>query len=108
MVFLNTLLFIMLIDYVKIVSVAIWLKEKALKEEIKNFLNFLSVEKGFSENTIEAYHNDLGQLITFINQDAAKRKVTPSWAGFDRHGMLNYMLWMKERKYATTTLARKV
>jgi integrase/recombinase XerD len=79
-----------------------------VKEDIDSFLNYLTIEKGFSGNTIEAYRNDLGQLLTFINQDAERRKVTPSWAGFDRHAMLSYILWLKERNYANTTLARKV
>lgn len=79
-----------------------------MKEDIESFLNYLSVEKGFSSNTREAYRNDLGQLIAFANQDADRRKVTASWADFDRHSMLSYILWLKERKYATTTLARKV
>jgi integrase/recombinase XerD len=79
-----------------------------VKEDIDSFLNYLTIEKGFSGNTIEAYRNDLSQLLTFINQDADKRKVMPSWPSFDRHGMLSYILWLKERNYATTTLARKV
>ena len=79
-----------------------------MKEDIKKFLNYLSVEKGFSKNTEEAYRNDLNQLADFIDRDAANRKVMPSWAGFDRHGMLSYLLNLKERGYVPTTLARKV
>ena len=95
-------------DYVKIMVIAVRMREKTLKEEIENFLNYLSVEKGFSENTVEAYHNDMSQMVTFINQDAASRNVIPSWSAFNRQGMLSYMLWLKEKNYATTTLARKV
>ncbi|MCK5654056.1 MAG: site-specific integrase, partial [Dehalococcoidia bacterium] len=35
-------------------------------EEIQSFLNHLSVEKGFSGNTIDAYRNDLNQLASFV------------------------------------------
>lgn len=79
-----------------------------MKEEIDSFLNYLLVEKGFSNNTIEAYRNDLSQLLTFINQDSANRQAISSWSAFDRQNMLSYMLWLKERNYANTTLARKV
>ena len=77
-------------------------------EEIRSFLNYLTVEKGFSENTTAAYQNDLHQLAEFAQEMAAKHGSTPSWAGFDRQGMLSYMLDLKERKYAPATAARKV
>ena len=79
-----------------------------MKEAIGNFLNYLVVEKGFSENTIAAYHNDLSQLNEFVTEDAAKRGLTPSWSNFKRQEMLSYMLLLKERNYADTTVARKV
>jgi integrase/recombinase XerD len=79
-----------------------------VKEEIELFLAFLSVEKGFSVNTRAAYYNDLSQLADFVSQDASKRGVIPVWSNFNRQGMLSYMLNLKERKYADTTVARKV
>jgi len=79
-----------------------------LKEEIEQFLTYLSVEKGFSDNTVAAYHNDLSQLNDFATRDAAKRGLTPSWSSFTRQAMLSYMLNLKERNYADTTMARKV
>jgi len=79
-----------------------------VKEAINSFLNYLTVEKGFSENTIEAYRNDLYQLISFIEEEAAKHNLTPSWANFNRQEMLSYLLNLKERNYAATTVARKV
>ncbi|MFC2011011.1 site-specific tyrosine recombinase XerD [Chloroflexota bacterium] len=79
-----------------------------MKEDIEHFLTYLSVEKGFSDNTLAAYHNDLSQLVSFIDEDAAKNGVNPSWANFNRQGMLSYLLNLKERNYAATTIARKV
>jgi len=79
-----------------------------VKEDINRFLTYLSVEKGFSENTFAAYQNDLSQLASFIEEEAAKQGLTPSWANFNRQGMLSYQLNLKERNYAATTLARKV
>ncbi len=79
-----------------------------MREAINSFLNYLAVEKGLSENTIFAYHNDLYQLASFVEEEAAKRDSTPSWASFGRQEMLSYMLNLKERNYAATTAARKV
>lgn len=79
-----------------------------MKEDIERFLTYLTVEKGFSDNTLSAYRNDLSQMASFIKKDATKRGLTPSWANFNRQGMLSYQLDLKERNYAVTTLARKV
>jgi integrase/recombinase XerD len=75
-----------------------------MKEQIESFLNYLSVEKGYSGNTITAYRNDLGGLAEF----AGKQLSAPSWPGFNRQHMLSYMLDLKERGYVATTMARKV
>jgi integrase/recombinase XerD len=79
-----------------------------VKEAIDKFLNYLVVEKGFSENTKLAYENDLRQLAIFVEAEAAKHGTIPPWAAFDRQAMLRYLSELKERKYAATTLARKV
>ncbi|MBE9513139.1 MAG: site-specific tyrosine recombinase XerD [Chloroflexi bacterium] len=79
-----------------------------MEEAIESFLTYLAVEKGFSQNTVAAYHNDLYQLASFIEDEAAKGSLAPSWAGFGRQGMLSYLLNLKERNYAATTMARKV
>ena len=78
------------------------------REAINNFLNYLTVEKGFSENTIVAYRNDLYQLASFVEEEATRRGLTSSWSSFGRQGMLSYLLNLKERNYAATTAARKV
>jgi integrase/recombinase XerD len=75
-----------------------------MKESIKTFLNYLAVEKGYSENTISAYHNDLTGLVDFANTQAS----VSSWLNFNRQNMLSYMLHLKERGYVATTIARKV
>ncbi len=79
-----------------------------MKEDINRFLTYLTVEKGFSDNTLAAYRNDLSQMASFIEEDATKHGLTPSWTNFTRQGMLSYQLDLKERNYAATTLARKV
>ncbi len=79
-----------------------------MKDYIDNFLTYLVAEKGFSKNTEEAYRNDLYQLMSYIQTEAPGRGMTPSWDNFGRQEMLSYMLNLKEKKYASTTLARKI
>jgi len=79
-----------------------------MKEDVNSFLNYLTVEKGLSQNTVEAYRNDLYQLASFVEEEAPKQDSIPSWAGFNRQGLLSYLLNLKERNYAATTVARKV
>jgi integrase/recombinase XerD len=79
-----------------------------VKEAVDKFLNYLVVEKGFSENTKLAYRNDLYQLASFVEEEAAKRGTIPPWASFDRQSVLRYLSELKERKYAATTVARKI
>ncbi|MFC1898750.1 site-specific tyrosine recombinase XerD [Chloroflexota bacterium] len=78
-----------------------------MRDTVESFLNYLSVEKGFSTNTIAAYRNDLYQLAEFAGERASKSGTDLFWASFDRQGMLSYLLNLKERNYAPTTAARK-
>ncbi len=79
-----------------------------MREDINSFLNYLIVEKGFSENTKVAYQNDLIQLADFVEEETAKSGIMSSWADFNRQKCLGYLLNLKERGYAPTTAARKV
>ena len=79
-----------------------------MREAVGNFLDYLAVEKGLSQNTIEAYRNDLQQLSDFMQEEATRQGVIPPWAGFNRQSMLSYLLNLKERNYAPATVARKV
>jgi integrase/recombinase XerD len=74
-----------------------------MKQSVENFLHYLAVEKGYSEHTISAYHNDLTALADFSSQQSVS-----SWGDFNREKMLGYMLQLKERGYVPTTVARKV
>jgi integrase/recombinase XerD len=79
-----------------------------VREAIDSFMNYLTVEKGFSPNTVAAYRNDLYQLASFVEEEAAKRGKMVSWANFGKEEMLSYLLNLKERNYAPTTVSRKV
>jgi len=84
-------------------------KEKGMNQTIESFLNFISVEKGFSQNTLSAYKNDLTQFLGYLEKEMPRKGLAPdNWAAIDRETLLGYVVDLKERKYAPATVARKI
>ncbi|NQT71193.1 MAG: site-specific tyrosine recombinase XerD [Chloroflexi bacterium] len=76
---------------------------------IGNFLNYITVEKGFSQNTISAYKNDLTQFAAFVEAQCKEKGLgSPDWTAVDRDMLMTHVLKLKERQYAPATVARKV
>jgi len=78
-----------------------------MQEQVTQFLEYLEVEQGYSQNTVSAYRNDLGQFLSYLQQlDLARRP--RGWGNVTRDHIVSYMLEMKDREYASSTVARKV
>ena len=71
--------------------------------QVEEFLRFVAVEKGYSPHTVAAYRNDLTQFVTYL-----VGKGVSSWQELDRIQVMNYVLYLKERRYASSTVARKI
>ncbi len=78
-----------------------------MEATIQEFLDYLTAERGSSDNTIAAYRNDLTQFDEFIGGVGAL-SAEGGWEGLTRDHLINYILWLKEREYASATVARKV
>lgn len=76
-----------------------------MQEQTGKFFDFLTVEQGYSENTIAAYRNDLSQFVRFLTRADLP---TTSWAEVKKDRIINYILDLKEREYTSSTVARKV
>lgn len=74
-----------------------------MENEIQQFLHALQAEKDFSQNTIAAYRNDLGQ---FAEQLQSQQGVH-GWNAVAQDHLVNYLLYLRERQYASSTVARK-
>ncbi|MCS7207182.1 MAG: site-specific tyrosine recombinase XerD [Dehalococcoidia bacterium] len=75
-----------------------------MKEQIDAFLEHLAVERGASPHTIAAYRNDLHQLLEFLTtQERISR-----WDQVDLGVLTRFVLWLLEKRYTNTTLARRV
>ncbi|MFN3975355.1 MAG: site-specific tyrosine recombinase XerD [Dehalococcoidia bacterium] len=75
-----------------------------MREQIDAFLEHLAVEKGASPNTIAAYRNDLNQLMEFLT---TQERIT-HWPQVDMGVLTRFVLWLLEKRYTTTTLARRI
>jgi len=78
-----------------------------MQEQINQFLDYLKAEKGYSNNTMAAYRNDLNQFLIFLQQLPAQQR-PDGWDKVTRDNIISYILEMKEKEYASSTVARKV
>ncbi|NLD73498.1 MAG: site-specific tyrosine recombinase XerD [Chloroflexi bacterium] len=76
-----------------------------MQQCIDDFLNSLREEKGYSNNTIVAYRNDLGQFEQFLSETNGAK----AWNQVKKNHLVLYVDALKqEREYASATVARKV
>ena len=81
-----------------------------MQQAIEDFLQHLVVERGFSQHTLDAYRNDLGQFAEFLrtrlNGISERADV---WNQVDIDLLNDYIADLRGRKgYRDTTTARKV
>lgn len=74
-----------------------------VRESVDCFLQDLVEKKGFSNNTISAYRNDLSQFQAFLQHD----QQCDSWREATEEDLKAYMLFLRDRSYAASTVARK-
>jgi integrase/recombinase XerD len=74
-----------------------------MKRDIEAFLHYLTKDKGYSQNTLAAYRNDLTQMAAFIAAEQTKGIIT-SYDGL----LKSYLLKLREKRYSVATTARKV
>jgi integrase/recombinase XerD len=73
------------------------------KLDISAFLQYLTQDKGYSQNTVAAYRNDLTQMAAFIAAEEAKGLLK----SYDEL-LKGYLLKLREKRYSAATTARKV
>ncbi len=74
-----------------------------MQAQIEEFLRFVVVEKGYSSHTVAAYRNDLTQFLTHLTGEGVF-----SWQDVDHEVIQRYVLYLKQREYAPSTVGRKV
>ncbi len=100
-----------------------------MQQDVERFLQVLEAERGFSVNTIFAYRNDLTQFLTFLGGENAGEggresshvgamgvgsttpRMSPQvqrWDQLTDDDLTKYLLFLRSRKYASSTIARKM
>ena len=69
-------------------------------QSICEYLEYLEIEKGLAQNTIDAYRRDLENFTDFMRIDSIEQ--------IDRYIINNYVRHLREEKYAPTSVIRKV
>jgi integrase/recombinase XerD len=97
--------------------------EGKMQDKIDHFLKVLESERGFSVNTIFAYRNDLTQFLGFlqgnaeptpaagegeIELDLMALQPVATWSDLTDQHLISYMLHLRARQYASSTVARKM
>ncbi|KAB8145195.1 tyrosine recombinase XerD [Chloroflexia bacterium SDU3-3] len=73
-----------------------------MEEQISAFLEHLAEKRGLSANTAAAYRTDLEQFIAFL-----KERGIADWSIVSHDDMLAFLLFLRERQYANSTVARR-
>lgn len=79
-----------------------------MEESFRTFLNYLTVEKGSSPNTVAAYRNDLAQLLEYATSVRADGHRLKEWSQVGQQFLSDYVVSLYERGYSNTTVARKI
>ncbi len=76
-----------------------------MDDQLLAFLDFLQEEYKYSNNTTAAYKNDLGQFLKFLKAGQYDIK---DWSDVTPEIVDEYVAHMKEKAYASSSVARKV
>jgi integrase/recombinase XerD len=76
-----------------------------VEDKVHEFLDALRHGKGYAQNTVEAYRNDLTQFINFALGESTE---PASWDRVDKSLLLAFVTRLKERGYTPSSVARKV
>ncbi|MFZ5501403.1 MAG: site-specific integrase, partial [Candidatus Micrarchaeota archaeon] len=74
-----------------------------MEELIETFLNYLSVERGLSRNTIVSYREDLGCYIDFL-----KSHKIDAFSRVARDTITDFMLSQKDKGISANSIARRL
>ena len=78
-----------------------------MQSSVDEFLDYMTVERGVSPNTLSAYRSDLAQLIEYLKTNCFNGN-GGGWEGVDEDMMSQYLLHLHALEYSDTTRARKV
>ena len=79
-----------------------------MKQAVEQYLNYITVERGLSPNTLAAYRNDLTQFVDFLQSRDPMLEANDSWERVGTEALTAFVLDLHERGYSDKTKTRKV
>jgi len=79
-----------------------------VRETVRVFLDYLTSERGLSDNTVSAYGNDLYQMADLLEEMGDLPDGDRGWESVDQPMLTQYALSLQERGYSATTRSRKI
>jgi integrase/recombinase XerD len=73
-----------------------------MQDYLEDFLVHMAAERGLTTNTTAAYRTDIEQLWAFLQQ-----RDVASWNTATQEDILAFVLFLRERRYAISTIARR-
>ena len=76
-----------------------------MEDQVRLFLDDLSKRRGCSANTIQAYRNDLTQLLNFVQ---IEKPYLAQWSRVDKPLLITFISHLARREYTPASISRKV
>ena len=77
---------------------------KAFERELKQYIQFIKLEKGLSENSVQSYRNDLERYLNFLVEELKIRDL----GGVTHAHIEQFLELLTEMELAVSTLARNI
>ncbi len=74
-----------------------------MNELISQFLDYLSIEKGLSQNTIKSYKQDLSKFVAYLHSHSIK-----NIANVTKHNISRYLYYLKDRGLSSSSISRNL
>ncbi|EOH88654.1 site-specific tyrosine recombinase XerD [Enterococcus pallens] len=74
-----------------------------MDEQIKEYLHYLTIERGLSLNTRASYERDLKQYLLFLEEKGVK-----NWQDVDRYTVVDFLALLSNEGKASTTITRMI
>ncbi len=74
-----------------------------MKNHLEEYLHYLKIERGLSENTIQSYKRDLSQYFSFLDE-----KAISSCEQVDRYLVLDFLEFLRNEGKSSATIIRMV
>ena len=81
----------------------IGLAPEGFQEDMRSYLNTITLERGLSRNTEVAYRDDLIQAAHFLKKSGAV-----NWAKVTTKQLTAWLHWLSDRKFSGSSQARKL